>query len=104
MSSTNLVDLLRLPARAAGLPALNEMLNVEAEHRRDPAKNDDGWVALPTLDPAQVGLMHGCQMGKLLLRQAFLPSGILQIQADADPHIHEAMDGTPTLAPIDYQS
>lgn len=43
-------------------------------------------------------------MREVLLRQTALAPGILQIQANTDPHIHEAMERTEPVAPIDYKS
>lgn len=80
------------------------MFNVDAERHRDAIQNLNGRVALSALHTAQVGLMDGSQMRELLLRQTTLAPGILQIQANADPHIHEAMEGTGLVAPIDYKS
>ncbi|GJE06110.1 hypothetical protein AOPFMNJM_1416 [Methylobacterium jeotgali] len=44
------------------------------------------------------------QMREFLLREAALPPGVLQIQADTDPHIHEAMGASGPIASIDYES
>lgn len=82
----------------------NKVFDVETEDQRDPIQNGDRWVALPTFQTAQVGLMDGSLMRELLLRQASLTPGVLQIQANADPYIHEAMDETAAVAPIDYKS
>lgn len=80
------------------------MFYIKAKDRCDPIENGDRWVPLPSFQAAQVGLMDGSLMRELLLRQASLTPGVLQIQANADPYIHEAMDETAAVAPIDYKS
>ena len=91
-------------AQSLGRASSHELINVCSEHARDPIQDGDRRVAFSALDTAEIGLMDLGQMREFLLREATLSPGVLQIQADTDPHIHEAMGASGTLASIDYES
>lgn len=68
-----------------------EVFQINRKSGGHAAQDHDRDIPLSALNPAEEGLVHFSLMGELLLRETFLPSERLHIQADSHAHIHGGM-------------